>query len=111
MTNLIMNPSITVSRRFNIILLCNNRHDQSTLLERIFNELDLEPLAERRWYRRMFIFYKIVKNLAPKYLQSYLLLQALNQYLTANSFTFKNSIIISQLKEYKLNLLIKKFLH
>ena len=80
-------------------------------LERIYNELGLEPLAERRWYRRMTIFNKIVKNLSPKYLQSYLLIQALNQYLTANSFTFKNSIIISQLKEYKLNLSIKKFLH
>ena len=48
----------------------------------ICNELGLEPLADRRWYRKMTVFDKIVKNLAPKYLQSYLLPQVLNQYST-----------------------------
>ena len=33
----------------------------------------------------MTFFYKIVKNLAPKYLQSYLLPQALNQYSTRSA--------------------------
>ena len=33
----------------------------------------------------MTFFYKIVKNLAPKYLQSYLLLQKLNQYSTRSA--------------------------
>ena len=41
--------------------------------ERIYNELILESLADRRWYRSMTFFHKIVKNLAPKFLQSYLL--------------------------------------
>ena len=51
-----------------------------TSRECIYNELGLESLADRRWYRKMTFFCKIVKNLAPKYLQSYLLPQALNQY-------------------------------
>ena len=55
---------------------------RGTSRERIYNELGLESLADRRWYRKMTFFYKIVKNLAPKYLQSYLLPQALNQYST-----------------------------
>ena len=38
--------------------------------ERIYNKLGLESLANRRWYRKMTFFYKIVKNLAPKYLQN-----------------------------------------
>ena len=46
----------------------------------ICNELGLESLADRQWYGKMTFFDKIVKNLVPKYLQSYLLPQALNQY-------------------------------
>ena len=55
---------------------------RGTSQERIYNKLGLESLADRRWYRKTTFFYKIVKNLAPKHLQSYLLLQALNQYPT-----------------------------
>ena len=55
---------------------------RGTSRECIYNELGLEFLADRRWYRKMTFFYKIVKNLAPKYLQSYLLPQALNQCST-----------------------------
>ena len=46
---------------------------RGTSLERIYNELDLESLADRRWYRKMTFFYKIVMNLASKYVKSYLL--------------------------------------
>ena len=52
-----------------------------TSRESIYNELDPESLADIRLYGKMISFYKIVKNLAPKYLQSYLLPEALNQYL------------------------------
>ena len=55
---------------------------RGTLRERIYNELGLESLADRRWYRKMTFIYKIVKNLAPKYQQGYLLPQVLNQYST-----------------------------
>ena len=50
----------------------------STSQERIYNELGLETLPDRRWFRKMTLFYKIVKNLAPKYLQIYLSPQVLN---------------------------------
>ena len=45
---------------------------RGTSWERIYNELGLQSLFDRRWYRKMTFFYKIVKNLVPKYLQSYL---------------------------------------
>ena len=51
-----------------------------TSLQYIYNELDIESVVDKGWYRNMTFFYKIVKNLAPKYLQRYLLPQALNQY-------------------------------
>ena len=44
----------------------------------IYKELGLESPVVRQWYREIIFFYKIVKILAPKYLQRYLLPQALN---------------------------------
>ena len=41
---------------------------------------DLKSLADRRWYKKITFSYKIARNVAHKYLQSYLLHQALNQY-------------------------------
>ena len=58
---------------------------RGTLQERTYNELGLESPADRQWYRRITFIYKIVKNLAPKYLQSYLLTQALNEYSTRST--------------------------
>ena len=55
---------------------------RGTSQKRIYNKLALESLADGRWYRKMIFFYKIVKNPVPKYLQSYLLPQMLNQYTT-----------------------------
>ena len=55
---------------------------RSTSRKRIYIELGLESLADRRWYRKMAFCYKLVKNLVPKYLHSCLLHQALNQYST-----------------------------
>ena len=40
---------------------------RGTSRERIYKELGLESPADRQWYRKMTFFYKIVKNLAPKY--------------------------------------------
>ena len=37
--------------------------------ERLFQELGLESLAERRWSRRLFFLYKIINHLAPSYLK------------------------------------------
>ena len=41
--------------------------------ERLYKELDLEFLSDRRRYRNQGFFHKIVKRLARSYLQSYLL--------------------------------------
>ena len=39
--------------------------------ERIYQELGLESLQERRWYRRLVYFFKIVRGYAPSYLRSF----------------------------------------
>ena len=36
--------------------------------EKIYQELGLEFLQKRRWYRRLCLFLKIYKNQCPKYL-------------------------------------------
>ena len=46
---------------------------KGTSRERLYQELGLESLKDRRWRRKMCcFFYKIVKGLSPKYLTSYL---------------------------------------
>ena len=41
---------------------------QGTSRESLYQELGLESLRFRRWYRKMIFFYRIVNELAPKYL-------------------------------------------
>ena len=36
--------------------------------EKIYNELGLESLSDRRWFRKLLVFYKIQKEKSPKYL-------------------------------------------
>ena len=55
---------------------------KSTSWERFYKELHLEPLNDKRWYRNLVFFYKIVKGLAPPYLQSYLLSDSERTYNT-----------------------------
>ena len=43
---------------------------KGTSRERLYRELGLEFLRDRRWYRELVFFYKIVKGLAPSCLQS-----------------------------------------
>ena len=45
---------------------------KGTSKERIYRELGFESLADRRWFRRMCTFWKIVKGISPTYLQTYL---------------------------------------
>ena len=33
-----------------------------------YHELDLEPLQQQRWYRKLFYFFKLIKRKYPKYL-------------------------------------------
>ena len=40
--------------------------------ERLYNELGLENLCDRRWYRRLVFFFKITNGVSPEYLRSFL---------------------------------------
>ena len=40
--------------------------------EHLYHEVGLESLGDRRWYRKLTFFNKIVNGLAPKYLANYL---------------------------------------
>ena len=45
---------------------------QGTICERLYEELGWESLSERRWSRRMTIFYKIINGMAPSYLSDHI---------------------------------------
>ena len=45
---------------------------KGTSLDRIYRELSLESLAERRWSRKIFFFHKIINGLLPVYLHLYI---------------------------------------
>ena len=40
--------------------------------DKIYQELGLESLADRRWSRKLIFFHKIILGLQPSYLQNYL---------------------------------------
>ena len=50
---------------------------RGTSRDKLYSELGLESLADRRFYRRLIAFYKIVNKKAPQYLIDYLLSQDL----------------------------------
>ena len=41
-------------------------------MEKLYQELGLESLQQRRWYRKLCNFFKITKNKSPKYLFNYI---------------------------------------
>ena len=43
---------------------------RGTSRERIYKELGLESLRNRRWYRRLCLFFKITQGIAPEFLTS-----------------------------------------
>ena len=45
---------------------------RGTLRDKLYSELGLEILADRRFYRRLIAFYKIINKKAPQYLIDYL---------------------------------------
>ena len=36
--------------------------------EELYQELGLEPIQNRRWFRKLSVFYKVVKEHSPEYL-------------------------------------------
>ena len=41
---------------------------RGTLKEKLYNELDLESPQNRRWYRKLSFFYKVITDQSPSYL-------------------------------------------
>ena len=61
---------------------------KGTSRECLYKELGLESLCDRRWYRKLVFFYKIVKGLTQSYFQSYLLPDNKRTYNTRSRKTF-----------------------
>ena len=65
--------------------LITTRSIKGTSRERLYMQLGLESLCDRRWHRKLVFFYKIVKDLVPPYLQSHLLPDNERTYNTRSS--------------------------
>ena len=89
---------------------------KGTSRDRLYQELGLESLADRRWSRRLFFFHKIIQGLLPSYLQTYRKPVSEGAYITrsttqnkikqipARSKIFENSFFPYCIKEWnKLN--------
>ena len=59
---------------------------KGTSRDKIYQELGLESLADRRWTRKLIYFHKIILGLLPSYLKDYLIpCDNLRTYLTRSS--------------------------
>ena len=59
---------------------------KGTLRDKIYQELGLESLEDRRWTRKLIFFHKIILRLLPSYLKNYLIpCDNLRTYLTRSS--------------------------
>ena len=89
---------------------------KGTSRDRLYLELGLESLVDRRWSRRLFFFHKIIQGLLPSYLQTYHKPVSKGAYITrsttqnkieqipARSKIFENSFFPYCIKEWnKLN--------
>ena len=82
---------------------------RGTSKEKIYQELGLESLQQRQWYRKLCLFFKVYKNQCPKYLLD-TIPQSICQYRTRNAHNiphinvkhqfFKNSYFPSTLIEW-----------
>ena len=61
---------------------------RGTSREKLYSELGLESLSDRRFSRRLFFFYKILNGLAPRYLAAYIPQQNLRQLNLRSRPTF-----------------------
>ena len=62
-----------------------------TSQDRIYSELGLESLADRRYARRMIFFYKILNNQAPDYLRNYHLAWENTQHFLLHCSTYSHA--------------------
>ena len=57
---------------------------RGTSKKKIYQELGLEHLESRRWFRKLCFFFKILKNKSPRYLFR-IIPQRRSSYITKNS--------------------------
>ena len=78
--------------------------------EKLYQELGLETLQQRRWYRKLCCFYKILKSQSPKYLYSIIPIHNMSyrtrQYnkipaINVKHDLFKNTNFLSIITEWK----------
>ena len=62
---------------------------KGTNTDRLLEELGWETLGNRRWYRRLCLFYKIVNNQAPEYLREYVPDENRNHYQPHHTNVFR----------------------
>ena len=82
---------------------------RGTSKEKLYQELGLESLQLRRWYRKLGMFYKIFKSQSPQYLFK-LIPEKTSSYLTRNADNiplfnikhnfYKNSFFASSIIEW-----------
>ena len=64
---------------------------RGTSTEKLYNDLGLETLEKRRWYRKLCCFYKVYKSHSPKYLFNII-------PVTVSTFSTRNTDNIPQFK-------------
>ena len=69
---------------------------KGTNTDRILEKLGWETLGNRRWYRRLCLFYKIVNNQAPEYLRKYVPDENRNHYQLRHTNVFRYESSSSQ---------------
>ena len=74
---------------------------QGTSRERLYRELGLESLNDRRWIQKLVLFYKIVNGLSPQYLCRYLNFNNNSTYITRSSNFNKIVGIRTRTEEFK----------
>ena len=81
---------------------------RSSSRERLYQELGLETLQQRRWYRKLCCFYKILKSQSPKYLYSIIPIHNMSyrtrqcnkiQFINVKHDFFKNTFFPSTIIE------------
>ena len=74
---------------------------KGTSRDRLYQELGLESLADRRWSRRLFFFHKITQGLLPSYLQTYHNAVSEGAYLTCSTTQNKVKPIPARTKVFE----------
>ena len=74
---------------------------QRTSRQKIYDELGLDTLNERRWRSKLTSFYKIVNGLLPKYLYSYLKFPSQENYPLRSALITKMNPIPSRSKTFR----------